>query len=198
MSLPLQAFLRALAVARFTSAYASPPSSTAWRPLYPPLSFRSRTSFNPDPLPTAFHGHTLVPLRGNLIFRDDGATSTTPSASSSFLFPRDILLFPAHEMFGISRPKARLWINFDRGYEVFFFFLLIFSFFLSLPPLWKGFLWKRECRVCWVWIVVPVVMNIWSVFFLWFGFWIDWADWWFSRWVEKCWWIVVKIFFFFL
>lgn len=139
MSLPLQAFLRALAVARFAFAYASPPSSSAWRPLYPPLSFRSRTSFNPDPLPTAFHGHTLVPLRGNLIFRDDGATSTTPSASSSFLFPRDILLFPAHEMFGISRPKARLWINFDRGYEVFFFFFLFFPFFSLCPHCGRDF-----------------------------------------------------------
>lgn len=195
MSLPLQAFLRALAVARFASAYASPPPFVRLAPIIPApelpladlLQPRSLTYGFPrtHPCPPSWKSHIPGwrrdfddPLRLLLVSLPKGYP-TLPGAWNV----RDIAA------------QGSIMNKFRPGIRSFFFLLLIFSFFLSLPPLWKGFLWKRECRVCWVWIVV---MNIWSVFFLWFGFWIDWADWWFSRWVEKCWWIVVKMFFFFL
>lgn len=115
------------------------PSPPLPRPLYPPPSSRTPgcgPPSTPDPLPRT---HPPPPLRGNLIFRDDDATSTTPSAPP--------LRFPSSQGKKIPRPpwnvrdnaKARLWINFVRGYEVLFLFFFFYFSLSVFSPLWVGF-----------------------------------------------------------
>lgn len=111
-------------------------------PELPLADSRLRTSFNPDPLPTATDTPSSPPWKSHIPgWRRDFDDPLLPPPR----FPSSQgITLPAHEMFGITRTKARLWINFVRGYEVLFlFFFFCFCFFLSLFAIVARFLRRR-------------------------------------------------------
>lgn len=127
---------------------------------------RLRTSFNPRSLTTDIPSSS-PPWKSHIPgWRRD---FDDPLRPPSLRFPSSQGKIPRPPWNVRDNAKARLWINFVRGYEVLFlFFFFYFSLSFSLFAIVGRFLCRRG-NVCWAWIVVAgYECTECLLFFLWF------------------------------